>query len=203
FDIDANGILSVGAKDQATGKEQSIRIEGSGGLSKGEIERMVKDAESHATEDRARRERIEKRNQLDSLIYSTEKTLRESGDKLPEDERKRVEEALAAGKADLESEDVARLDAARQRVEQAAHKALELLYKAQSAGGAGPEGGPGGEGPGAQGGAASRGGDDVIDAEFTEEKGNQAPHRWIDRLRETPPPSCLASSPTGRPGIAG
>jgi molecular chaperone DnaK len=173
FDIDANGILSVGAKDQATAKEQSIRIEGSGGLSKGEIDRMVKDAESHASEDRTRRERIEKKNQLDNLIYSTEKTLRESGEKIPEPERKELEEALAAARGDLESEDVARLDAARQRVEQAAHKAMELLYKAQrgegaesgAAGGAGgPQGGPDGSG--------GRGGDDVIDAEFTEEKGN-------------------------------
>jgi molecular chaperone DnaK len=169
FDIDANGILSVGAKDQATAKEQSIRIEGAGGLSKPEIERMVKDAESHAGEDRARRERIEKKNQLDNLIYSTEKTLRESGEKIPDAERKQLEEAIAAARTDLESEDVARLDAARQRVEQAAHKAMELLYKAQrgdAEGAAGAGGGPGGSAEG------GHGGDDVIDAEFTEEKGN-------------------------------
>src|SRR3989337_2906054 len=79
FDIDANGILSVSPRDSATSKEQSIRIEGSGGLSKGEIERMVKEAESHASEDHARRERIEKKNQLDNLIYATEKTLRAGG----------------------------------------------------------------------------------------------------------------------------
>jgi molecular chaperone DnaK len=165
FDIDANGILSVGARDQATAKEQSIRIEGAGGLSKGEIERMVKEAESHASEDRTRRERIEKRNQLDNLIYTTEKTLRESVDKLPEDERKRVEEALAEARKDLDSEDAARLDAARQRLEQAAHKIAELLYKAQQ---------PGGPAEPAQEAAAGGRpkGDDVIDAEFTEEKGN-------------------------------
>jgi molecular chaperone DnaK len=166
FDIDANGILSVGARDQATAKEQTIRIEGAGGLSKGEIERMVKDAESHAAEDRARRERIEKRNQLDNLIYTTEKTLRDSGDKVPEDERKRAEEALAEARKDLDSEDVGRLDAARQRVEQAAHKVAEVLYKAQ---GAGPAAGPAPEGAAD---AGRSGGDDVIDAEFTEEKGN-------------------------------
>jgi molecular chaperone DnaK len=168
FDIDANGILSVGAKDQATGKEQSIRIEGSGGLNKSEIERMVKDAESHASEDRTRRERIEKKNQLDTLIYAAEKTLRESGEQLPEDLRKDAEGVLAEARKDLESDDPARIDAARQRVEQTTHKVAELLYKAQSAAGAGP-------GPGAGGGsegAGSRGGDDVIDAEFTEEKGN-------------------------------
>jgi molecular chaperone DnaK len=166
FDIDANGILSVGARDQATSKEQSIRIEGAGGLSKSEIERMVKEAESHASEDRTRRERIEKRNQLDNLIYTTEKTLRESAEKLPEDERKRAEEALAEARKDLDSDDAARLDAARQRLEQAAHKVAELLYKGQQ-----QAGGPA-EAPqeGADGGRPK--GDDVIDAEFTEEKGN-------------------------------
>ena len=165
FDIDANGILSVGARDHATSKEQSIRIEGAGGLSKGEIERMVKEAESHASEDRERRERIEKRNQLDNLIYTSEKTLRESADKLPEDERKRAEEAIAEARKELDSEDAARLDAARQRLEQAAHKIAELLYKAQGDAGAGaaPEGAAEG---------ARAAGDDVIDAEFTEEKGN-------------------------------
>jgi molecular chaperone DnaK len=165
FDIDANGILSVGARDQATSKEQSIRIEGAGGLSKAEIERMVKEAESHASEDRTRRERIEKRNQLDNLIYTTEKTLRDSADKLPEDERKRAEEALAEARKDLDSEDAARLDAARQRLEQAAHKIAELLYKGQQAGGPAE--------PAQEGAAGDRPkGDDVIDAEFTEEKGN-------------------------------
>jgi molecular chaperone DnaK len=163
FDIDANGILSVGAKDGATGKEQSIRIEGSGGLSKGEIERMVRDAESHASEDHARRERIEKHNQLDNLIYASEKTLRDAGDKLPEAQRSEVESVLAEARKDLESEDVARIDAARQRVEQATHKVAELLYKAQGAGAPGAE--PAAEGAG----APKR--DDVIDAEFTEEKG--------------------------------
>jgi molecular chaperone DnaK len=163
FDIDANGILSVGAKDGATGKEQSIRIEGSGGLSKGEIERMVRDAESHASEDHARRERIEKHNQLDNLIYASEKTLRDAGDKLPEAERKEVEGVLAEARKDLESDDATRIDAARQRVEQATHRVAELLYKAQGAGA------PGADSAGEGGGAPKR--DDVIDAEFTEEKG--------------------------------
>jgi molecular chaperone DnaK len=169
FDIDANGILSVGARDQATSKEQSIRIEGSGGLNKAEIERMVKEAEAHRSEDHERRERIEKKNQLDTLIYAGEKTLRESGEKLPAQERQQAEAVLTEARKDLESDDPARIDAARQRVEQATHKVAELLYKAQSAAGAGPGPGAGG---GAEGGAGSRGGDDVIDAEFTEEKGN-------------------------------
>jgi molecular chaperone DnaK len=172
FDIDANGILSVGAKDNATAKEQSIRIEGSGGLNKGEIDRMVKEAESHATEDRARRERIEKHNQLDSLIYATEKTLRESGEKLPEEERKTLEAAIAEARKELDADDAGRLDAARQRLEQAAHKAMELLYKAQRGGDAGPASAAGAQGGEGDPGAGGRGGDDVIDAEFTEEKGN-------------------------------
>jgi molecular chaperone DnaK len=162
FDIDANGILSVHAKDKASGKEQSIRIEGSGGLSKEEIDRMVKDAESHASEDHQRREQIEKRNQLDTMIYGAEKTIRDNADKIPEADRSRVEAMLTEAKKDLESDDVARIDAARQRVEQEMHKIAETLYKAQAAS-AGPTGEPGGA---AQGGP----GEDVIDAEYTEEK---------------------------------
>jgi molecular chaperone DnaK len=164
FDIDANGILGVSAKDKATAKEQSIRIEGSGGLKKNEIERMVNDAESHAQEDRERRERIEKRNQLDTLIYGAEKTLRDNQDKLPEELRKSAEGVLAEARKDLEGDDTARLDAARQRVEREMHKVAEVLYKSQTA--------PGGSGAGAEPGAPTGGGgdDDVIDAEYTEEK---------------------------------
>jgi molecular chaperone DnaK len=169
FDIDANGILAVSAKDRATNKEQSIRIEGSGGLKKDEIERMVKDAEAHASEDHARRERIEKRNQLDSLVYQAEKTLRENGEKLSEADKKSVEEVIAEAKAELESEDVAKLDAARQRLEQGLHKVAEVLYKAQAAG-AGEPGAAGGAG--APGGASAGKDGDVIDAEYTEEKGS-------------------------------
>jgi molecular chaperone DnaK len=164
FDIDANGILGVSAKDKATAKEQSIRIEGSGGLKKNEIERMVKEAESHAQEDRERREQIEKRNQLDTLIYGAEKTLRDNQDKLPEELRKSAEGVLAEARKDLESDDTARLDAARQRVEREMHTVAEVLYKSQTA--------PGGSGAGAEPGAPTGGGgdDDVIDAEYTEEK---------------------------------
>jgi molecular chaperone DnaK len=164
FDIDANGILNVSARDLATKKEQSVRIEGSGGLAKGEIERMVKEAEAHAQEDHARRDRIEKRNQLDTLIYSSEKTLKDNADKIPEAERKELEEAIQAARGDLESEDVARLESARQRVERATHRVAEILYKAQSSGGAEPAP-EGGGGSGEQG--------DVIDAEYTEEKRGQ------------------------------
>jgi molecular chaperone DnaK len=161
FDIDVNGILAVSAKDKASGKEQSIKIEGSGGLAKGEIDRMVKDAEAHASEDKARREAIEKKNQLDSMIYQAEKTLKDNADKLPADVKSAAEEAIAAGRKDLEGEDAAKMDAARGRIEQAMHKVAEVLYKAQAAGGA----------PG-EAGAKKAGGEDVIDAEYTEEKGN-------------------------------
>jgi len=166
FDIDANGILAVSAKDRATGKEQSIRIEGSGGLRKDEIERLVKDAEAHASEDHARRERIEKKNALDSLIYQAEKTLRENADKIGESEKGQLEGVLADAKKDLESDDAAKLEAARQRVEQGLHKVAELLYKTQAeAGAAGPSGA--GAAPGATPGGKEG---DVIDAEYTEDK---------------------------------
>jgi len=125
----------------------------------------VGEAEAHAAEDKGRRESIEKHNQLDSLIYNAEKMLRENGDKLPADEKKRLEETLLDAKKDLESGDAGRLEAARQRVEQATHKAAELLYKAQTGGSAGGAAADEGQkpGPGADG--------DVIDAEYTEEKG--------------------------------
>ncbi len=167
FDIDANGILSASAKDKATAKEQSIRIEGSGGLDKGEIERMIRDAESHAVEDHARREQVEKHNQLDSMIYGAEKTLADNGDKIAEADRTRVAAVLAEAKTDLESNDAARMDAARQRVEKEMHAIAEALYKAQAGGadaGAAPGAGPTDDGAKDEG---------VIDAEYTEEKGDR------------------------------
>ena len=163
FDIDANGILAVNAKDKATGKEQSIRIEGSGGLKKDEIERMIRDAEAHASEDHARKEQVEKHNQLDSMLYQAEKTLAENGDKIPEADRTRVQGVLAEAKQDLESNDPARMDAARQRVEKEMHGVAEALYKAQAAGGE--------QSAGTSPDAAKDEG--VIDAEFTEEKGDR------------------------------
>jgi molecular chaperone DnaK len=123
---------------------------------------MVREADSHASEDKERREKIEKRNALDSLIYGAEKTIRDSGEKLPEDEKQRIEEVLKDAKADLESDDLARIDAANQRVEQAMHKVAEVLYKAQP-----PEGGE----PATES-APSGDEGDVIDAEYTEEKGD-------------------------------
>jgi len=165
FDIDANGILSVHASDKATNKEQSIRIEGSGGLSKDDIERMVTDAEAHAGEDKARRETIEKKNQLDSLVYNGEQQLSEHGDKLGAEEKQAIEEALANAKQALEGDDAAALDAAGPRLEQSLHKLAEVLYKAQAE--AGPA--PGADAAGSPG-AGSDDDGDVIDAEYTEEK---------------------------------
>ncbi len=163
FDIDANGILHVSAQDKASGKEQSIRIEGSGGLDSSEIDGMVKDAEAHADEDKVRKEKIENHNALDSLIYSVEKTLSENEEKLAGDARQGIDAALADAKKDLESDDPATLDAARQRLEQEMHKVAEVLYKTEDgAEGAGPA--PGGEA------ASEDEGEDVIDAEYTEEK---------------------------------
>jgi molecular chaperone DnaK len=166
FDIDANGILSVAAKDKATARQQSIRIEGSGGLAKSEIERMVRDAEAHVSEDRARREQIEKHNALDSLIYQAEKTLTENGEKIPAEDKQAVEAAVADARKDLDSGDVAKLDAAHQRVERALHKVAEALYKAQAAQGAAEPGAQKAEG------SAGAGDGDVVDAEYSEDKGH-------------------------------
>jgi molecular chaperone DnaK len=166
FDIDANGILSVSAKDKATSKEQSIRIEGSGGLAQEEIDRMVKEAEVHASEDRAQTERVEKRNNLDSIIYQGEKLLQENAEKLSDGDAESVKSAIEEAKKDLESDDMARLDAARQRVEQELHKLAEILYKTEATPGEGAAPAPDAEsaGPAADG--------DVVDAEYTEEKGD-------------------------------
>jgi len=165
FDIDANGILSVSATDKATGKEQSIRIEGSGGLSKQEIDGMIRDAEAHAADDAAAKEKADKHNALDSMIYQAEKTLRENEDKLSDADKAAVNSAVNDAKKDLESGDLAKLDSARQRVEQELHKVAEALYKAQAAAGDAGAAGPTGE-------AAGQGADDdgdVVDAEYTEE----------------------------------
>ncbi len=167
FDIDANGILSVSAVDKATAREQSIRIEGSGGLAKDEIDRMVKDAAAHAGDDKKRREQIESRNRLDSMIYQAEKTLGENADKLESGQKTELEQVVADAKKDLEGDDSSRWDAAHQRLESALHRVAESLYKAQAAEAAAAEGAAAGE-KGASGGSGSD--DDVIDAEFTEEK---------------------------------
>jgi molecular chaperone DnaK len=164
FDIDANGILSVSALDKATNNEQSIRIENTGGLSNDEIDRMVTDAEANAAADQSRREGIEKKNNLDSMIYQAEKTISENGDALDADEKKNLEAVLAEAKVDLETGDNDKIDAAHQRVESELHKVAEKLYKAQA------DAEPGEGAPSEEGATNAPDDDDVIDAEFTEEK---------------------------------
>ncbi len=164
FDMDANGILSVAAIDKASGKEQTIRIEGTGGLKSDEIDRMVKDAEANASDDAARRDAIEKKNQLDSLIYQAEKMISENAEKLEDADKASLESALTDARADLESGDAAKLDAAHQRVETELHKIAEKLYKAESAG---PERDASSADETRE--SASPADDDVIDAEFTQE----------------------------------
>jgi len=167
FDIDANGIVNVSAKDMATGKEQAITITSSSGLSEDEIDRMVKDAESHAEEDQKRRQAVEARNQLDSVIYNTEKTLNENREKIPADEADAVQAAVDEGKKALESDDADKMKAAAESILQASHKVAEILYKQQTAEGAQAPAGqpPGSEQPGAE---ASGGEGDVIEAEYEE-----------------------------------
>src|ERR1700678_849147 len=133
FDIDANGILNVNAKDMATGKDQKITITSSSGLSKDEVERMAKDADAHASEDKAKREEVEARNQLDGMVYNIEKMLREHGDKISGQERSDVENALADAKKALEGTDAAAMNKARENLTSASHKLAEAMYKATSA----------------------------------------------------------------------
>ena len=159
FDIDANGIVSVSAKDKATGKEQQIRIQAKSGLSDADIERMVKDAEANSEADRKRREAVEARNQLDALVHSTDKTLNESGDKVPPAEKVEVESALAAARTAMEGQDADAIREASEKLSQAAMKMGEALYKAEQAAPKPEEGAPG---------AAGASKDKVVDAEFEE-----------------------------------
>jgi molecular chaperone DnaK len=176
FDIDADGILHVSAKDLATQKEQKIRVEASSGLSKEQIDRMVRDAEEKAEEDTKRRELIDNRNKLDELIYRTEKSFREFKDRLSDDEKKELEESLEEGKQAVKDEDLGKIQRSVDRITKASHKMAELMYKQAAEAGAseggdgfgadGPAEGEAAESPGTQ--QKKDGGDDVIDAEFTE-----------------------------------
>src|SRR5579863_1671563 len=172
FDIDANGILNVTAKDTATQKDQKITITSSSGLSKEEVERMAKEADAHSAEDKAARESIEAKNQLDSMVYNIEKMLKEHGDKISGSERGDVENALADAKKALESNDKAQMDKARETLTKASHKLAEEMYKAAQAtrGAGGPGGAAGstdGAGAGANGGGQKKD-EGVIDAEYVD-----------------------------------
>jgi molecular chaperone DnaK len=165
FDIDANGIVHVTAKDKATGKEQKITITASSGIAKDEVDRMVKDADAHREEDRRRREEVQTRNQLDSMVYQTEKLVNENRSKLPADAVASVEESLKGARKALESGGVTEQKAELEKLTQASHRLAEALYKATG----GPAPGAGAPGPeaGAAGptnGSGEKG--DVIDAEY-------------------------------------
>ncbi len=165
FDIDANGIVNVGAKDKATNKEQTIRIQASGGLSDEDIDKMVKDAEANSEADKKRREGVEARNQADGLIYTTEKTMAEHGDALSDEDKGAIETAIAALKTAMEGDDVAAIQAKSEALAQAAQKLGEALYKAQQEeAAAGPDTGD------AAGDTAGSSDDDgtVVDADFEE-----------------------------------
>jgi molecular chaperone DnaK len=164
FDIDANGILHVAARDKATGKEQKIRIEASSGLNEAEIEKMVRDAESHADEDRQRKERVEARNQLDTLSYQVEKDTKEWGDKLPAELKERLERASESAKKALKQDDLAELNRARDELMQAFSAAGQQMYQA-AASEAAPEGGAAPQEEPASAGAA-RQDDDVVEADY-------------------------------------
>ena len=183
FDIDANGIVNVHAKDLGTNKEQSIRITASSGLNEDEIKRMVNEAQQHAAEDRQRRQLAEAHNKLDNLIYTTEKTLKDSGASLDEAARKSVEDALAEARQKLESKDLDELNRATEALMGASHKLAETMYsktrqgagaQAGAAGAAGADGSTGAEtGTGTAGNAGdgqAENKEDVVDADFKEVK---------------------------------
>src|SRR5687767_9558003 len=171
FDIDANGIVNVSAKDMGTGKEQKITITASSGLSKDEVERMMKDAEAHAEEDRKRKEEIETRNRADQTVYAAEKMLQEMGSKLEQADSSAVASAIESLKQAIAANDTAAMNRAMEQLTQTQHKAAENLYKQSGAAGAGA-GAEGAGGAGAQGQAGGAGGaqGDVIDAEVVEEE---------------------------------
>jgi len=165
FDIDANGILNVSAKDTATGKQQNITITASSCLTKDEIEKMVKDSEANAAEDTKRKQEIEVRNQTDSLVYGTERTLAEHGSKLGEADRKSVDDALTEAREALKTDDLERMKRAQESLTKASHKLAEVMYREAQAQGAGAPGAGGAptDGHGSAGGPKEG---EVVDAEF-------------------------------------
>jgi molecular chaperone DnaK len=165
FDIDANGIVQVTAKDKATNKEQQIRIQASGGLSDADIDKMVKDAEANAAADKAKRDLVEARNQADALVYQTEKTLTELGDKVAASDKEGVERAVADLKSALASENVEEIKTKTQALTEVSMKLGEAMYKAQQ-----EQAAPGGEAPGGAQAGGAQGDDKVVDADFTEVK---------------------------------
>jgi molecular chaperone DnaK len=173
FDIDANGIVHVSAKDLGTGKEQSIKITASSGLTEAEIQKLVREAEAHSEEDKKKRELIEARNQADSMAYSAEKNVKEFGDKIDAAEKARIEDAIARVRKAIEGDDIDAIKSAQEELTNASHKLAEAMYAKASASqagagagaGAGAHGGPSGEQPG-----AGKKDEDVVDADFEDVK---------------------------------
>ncbi|HUI79084.1 MAG TPA: molecular chaperone DnaK [Bryobacteraceae bacterium] len=168
FDIDANGILNVTAKDRATNNEQKITITSSSGLSKDEVEKMAKDAESHAADDRKQRDTIEAKNRADAMVYNVEKTLKEHRSKISEAEANEIESAIKETKSAMDSGEPDKINAAVDRLTTASHKLAEAMYKSTAGqpGGGGPT--PGGGAPGGDADKKDKGKDDVVDAEFVD-----------------------------------
>ena len=166
FDIDANGIVKVSAKDQATGKEQSIQITASSGLSQEEIDQLIKDAEMNADDDKKKRELVEARNQADALIYSTEKSIKELGDKVDDETKSKVDAASAALKTAIEGEDTEEIKRLSEELTNVSHKLAEAMYQQASA--AGQQANSGAESAEQPDGAAPD--EDVVDADFEEVK---------------------------------
>jgi molecular chaperone DnaK len=165
FDIDANGIVNVSAKDMGTGKSQAMTITGGSALPKEDIDRMMRDAEEHAAEDRKRREEAETRNQAESLVYQTEKFLKDNDDKLPSDVKDKVNAALGDAQQALKGTDTDAIRAAMEKLATESQAMGQALYKDSAAAGAGATAGDGGAGP-----SASPGGDEVVDAEIVDDE---------------------------------
>jgi len=166
FNIDANGIMNVSAKDLATGKEQSVEIKGSSGLSEAEVERMRKDAESHEAEDKARRELVDLKNAGDAMAYQMEKMLKDQGEKVSGEDRSNIESAITQLREALKGDDAQAIQKSMENLEQASHKVAQAMYETAGAG-AGPAA-PGPEAPADEPAEEKKddGGDDVIDAEY-------------------------------------
>ena len=169
FDTDADGILHVSAKDNATQKEQKVKVEASSGLGSDEIDSMVEEAEKMSEKDKEKSEQVQKRNQLDELVYRTDKSFQELGDGLSEEEKKELEQALEEGREALKSDDSGKIDVATEKITAVSHKLAELMYKKQQEEASAGAGEGGAESPESEQGNSTSG-DDVIDAEFTEQK---------------------------------
>src|SRR5262249_21754366 len=181
FDIDANGVLHVTAKDKTTGKESNVRIENSSGLSTDEVEKMKRDADLHADEDKKRRELIDEKNKADSLIYQVEKMLREAGDKIPDSDKAPITAAVEKLRKAKDGDDLNAIKNAFGELEQAAHAmaAAQASRAQQGGGGGGPQGG--GQAPPQTG---KKDGDDVVDAEFeVKESGSVGREPKVNRMR--------------------